>query len=201
MTEVLLITFSITLLYIGIVNRLLTFTRILAFQGILLFGISFIELREINTVNLVFILLETIIFKTVAVPLFLNYIIRRNKITRESDPFLPHFVSIMIITCIILASFLIFSHLADDTNFRKIFFIVALATLFTGLYIILTRKKIITHVMGYMIFENGVFILSVAIVSKMPMLVNAGILLDIFASRIGNTFEEMSVENLQNLKD
>ncbi len=36
--------------------------------------------------------------------------------------------------------------------------------------------------MGYLIIENGVFVLSLAVGSEMPMLVNLGIMLDIFAS-------------------
>ncbi|TAL47913.1 MAG: hypothetical protein EPN92_04275, partial [Chitinophagaceae bacterium] len=73
MTNVLLIIFTISLLYLGIAHRLLTYIKILAFQGILLFGIAFIELIQINAVNLAFVLLETIGFKTLAIPLFLNY--------------------------------------------------------------------------------------------------------------------------------
>jgi len=64
--------------------------------------------------------------------------------------------------------------------------------------------------MGYLIIENGVFILSLALGSEMPMLVNIGIMMDIFvsvlvlgifANRIGDTFEEMSVDHLTSLKD
>ncbi len=64
--------------------------------------------------------------------------------------------------------------------------------------------------MGYLIVENGVFILSLALGNEMTKLVNIGIMMDIFvsvlvlgifANRIGDTFEAMSVENLTNLKD
>lgn len=48
MTNVLLITFAATLIYISIANRLLTYINILAFQGLLLFGVSFVELNEIK---------------------------------------------------------------------------------------------------------------------------------------------------------
>ena len=48
MTNVLLIIFTISLLYLGIAHRLLTYIKILAFQGVLLFGIAFIELIQIN---------------------------------------------------------------------------------------------------------------------------------------------------------
>lgn len=209
MTNVLLIIFAATLLFVGIANRLLNFIRILALQGLLLFGISLFELREINTVNLIFILLETIAFKTVMVPVFMSYVIKRNRITRETEPYLPYFLSLVIVTIIIIGTFLI-SNMIGDSNLDKAFFVVALSALFTGLYIIMTRKKLITHVMGYLVIENGVFVLSLAVGNEMPMLVNTGILLDLFVSvlllgvfvnRIGDVLQDVNVEQLQKLKD
>jgi hydrogenase-4 component E len=190
-------------------NRLLTYIRIIAFQGFLLFGVAFIELIEINMANLIFVLLETIIIKAIAIPMFLKYILDKNNITREAEPFVSNFVSVVIVTIIILGSFFL-TNAVQDTYVRKIFFIVAFSALFTGLYIIITRRKIITHVMGYMVLENGVFVLSLAVGNKMPMVVNTGILLDIFVSvillgifadKIGDVFEEQDVEQLRNLKD
>ena len=58
MTNVLLIIFTISLLYLGIASRLLTYIRIFAFQGLLLFGVSFIELTQITTLNLILFCLK-----------------------------------------------------------------------------------------------------------------------------------------------
>jgi hydrogenase-4 component E len=209
MINLLLIAFTISLIYIAMANRMLTFIRIIAFQGLLLFGVAFVELIEINMINLVFVLLETIIIKAIAIPLFLKYILDRNRITREAEPSVSNFVSVVFVTVIILGSFFL-ANAIRDTYVNKIFFIVALSALFTGLYIIITRRKILTHVMGFLVLENGVFVLSLAVGSKMPMLVNTGILLDIFVSvillgifadKIGDVFEEQDVGQLRNLKD
>jgi len=209
MINVLLIVLLISLLYLSIANRLLTYIKILAFQGVILFGVALIELNDINTLNLVLILLETIIVKAILVPLFIKYIIKRNNITREMEPFIPNFVSLIIVTCIIVITILL-SNSITDTHLEKISFIVALSTLFTGLFIIGTRKKIITHVMGYLVIENGVFILSLAVGNEMPLLVNLGIMLDIFASvlilgifvnKIGDVLKDVDVDQLRNLKD
>jgi len=209
MTNILLIIFVISLVHMGLSKRLNTYTSVLAFQGILLFGVAFIELIQINVPNLLFVLLETIGFKTIAIPYFLNYLIRRNKITRESDPFLPDFISVVIVTSIIICSFLL-SNAIRDTHIQKILFVAALSALFTGLYFIISRKKIITHVMGFLVIENGVFVLSLAVGAEMPLLVNIGILLDIFASvfllgvfvnKIGDVLQEQDVDQLRNLKD
>jgi hydrogenase-4 component E len=209
MIDVLLITFIITLFYMAIANRMLTYLKVLAFQGVLLFVVVFLQLKEINPVNLALILLETIVFKSVAVPLFMAYVLKRNNITRESEPFLPNFVSLIITTFIVVVTILLANEV-KDTKLDKIFFVVALSSLFTGLYFIATRRKIITHVIGYLIIENGVFVLSLAVGNEMPMLVNLGIMLDIFASvlilgiflnKIGDVFKDVDVNQLSSLKD
>lgn len=209
MIDVLLIVFIITLLYVSIANRIITYVKVLAFQGFILFGVTFMQLQEINTLNLVLILLETIVFKAIAVPLFLDHLIKRNNITREAEPYIPNFLSLVITTIIIVVTILLANSVKDD-HLDKIFFIVALSTLFTGLYFIASRKKIITHVMGYLIIENGVFVLSLAVGNEMPMLVNLGVMLDIFASvlilgiflnKIGDVFKDVDVNQLSNLKD
>ncbi len=209
MTNILLILFIISLLYLSIANRLVTYIRVLALQGFILFGVTFLALEEINTLNLVLILLETVVFKAVAVPIFLSRLIKRNHITREAEPYLPNFVSLIITTVIVVVTVLLANSI-KDTQVDKIFFIVALSSLFAGLYIIASRKKIITHVMGYLIIENGVFVLSLAVGNEMPMLVNLGVMLDIFASvlilgiflnKIGDVFKDVNVDQLSNLKD
>jgi hydrogenase-4 component E len=209
MTNVLLIIFIISLLYVSIANRIITYVRVLALQGVILFGVTFLQLNDIQTWNLVLILLETIVFKAIAVPVFLSYLIKRNKISRETEPYLPHFISLIIITMIVVITVLLANSI-EDTHLDKIFFIVSLSTLFTGLYFIASRKKIITHVMGYLMIENGVFVLSLAVGNEMPNLVNLGIILDVFASvlilgiflnKIGDVFKAVDVDQLSNLKD
>jgi hydrogenase-4 component E len=209
MTNVLLIIFIISLLYVSIANRIITYVRVLALQGFILFGVTYSQLTDIQTWNLVLILLETVVFKALAVPIFLGYLIKRNKITRETEPYLPHFISLIIITMIVVITVLLANSI-QDTQLDKIFFIVALSTLFTGLYFIASRKKIITHVMGYLMIENGVFVLSLAVGNEMPNLVNLGIMLDVFASvlilgiflnKIGDVFKNVDVDQLSNLKD
>lgn len=209
MTDVLLIIFLISLFYVSIANRIITFVRVLALQGMILFGVTFLQLQNIETWNLVLILLETVVFKAVAVPYFLSYIIKRNRITRESEPYLPHFISLIITTLIMVVTVLLAGSI-HDTNLDKTYFIVSLSTLFTGLYFIASRKKIISHVMGYVMIENGVFVLSLAAGNEMPGLVNLGIMLDVFASvlilgiflnKLGDVFKDVDVDQLSNLKD
>ena len=209
LTEIVLVLFAISLLYVSISNRLRGFVKILALQGFLLFILAFVQLAEVTIYNLVFILMETMIFKTLATPLFLNYVIKRNKITREAEPYYPYFVSLLVITSILVGSFILVQQI-EGSKFDSFLFVVALSTIFTGLYIIISRKKLIVHVMGYVIVENGVFILSLAVGNEMPMMVNTGILIDLFVSvlvmgvfvnKIGDVFSESDSITLSQIKD
>ena len=209
MINILLIVFAISLLFIAIANRLMTYINILALQGLLLFGMAFFGLPELNVGNLIFILFETVVIKAVAIPLFLRYIIRKNNITREAEPYLPNFISLIIVTLIIASTFMV-SNVIGNVRLPKIYFVVALSALFSGLYFIISRKKIITHVICYVIIENGVFILSLAVGNEMPMLVNLGILLDVFVSvfllgifinKVGDVLHDTDISQLSHLKD
>lgn len=209
MTNIILIVFTISLLYLSIANRLLSYVKLLAFQGLLLFGVALIELSEMSVLNLVLILLETIIVKAIAIPVFISYVIKKNKITREAEPFVPNFLSLILVTLIIVATFVI-SFAIKDPNLHKIYFITALSAIFTGLYLIVTRRKIITHVICYVVIENGVFILSLAVGNEMPLLVNLGVLLDVFVSvfllgifinKVGDVTSDIDVSELSSLKD
>jgi len=209
MIDFLLILFIMTLLYAAIANRMQTYLWILILQGAILSGLSYFLLTKIEVYNLVLIIAENLIFKTIAVPWFLNTIIKRNQITRETEPYLPNFVSLMIVTAIILLSIVITTSL-KDIFIAKNLFIVAISTLFSALYLIMSRRKIITHVICYLILENGVFLLSLSTGNEMPMLVNLGIMLDIFASvlilgvffnKIGDVLKDPDVGLLRNLKD
>jgi hydrogenase-4 component E len=209
MTDILLIILAISLLYMSIANRLVSYLRILVIQGLILFGTTYLTLTNLNTVNLLFIMLETLVFKAIALPWFMKHIIKKNKITRESEPYLPNFFSLIIVTLIIVVAIILASFIKDE-HLDKTFFVVAISTIFTGLYLIASRKKIITHVIGYIVIENGVFVLSLAVGNEMPMLVNLGIMLDIFASvlilgiffnKIGDVIKDPDVNVLSNLKD
>ncbi|MCF0172389.1 MAG: hypothetical protein HUJ91_01425 [Bacteroidales bacterium] len=209
MTDIVLIVFLMTLLYMAIANRMRSYVKILAVQGVLLFVVAVLQLKEMNAFNLVWILLETLAFKSVAVPAVLLHTINRNHITREAEPFLPHFVSLIITALIVVGSFLL-AEMINDSFLDKTFFVAAVSAIFFGLYFIASRRKLLSHVMGYMVIENGVTVLALAVGNEMPLLINLGVMLDIFASvlilgifinKIGDVFRDADVEDLTELKD
>ncbi len=204
-----IILFAVTLIYFALSERVKKFVWLLSIQGFILFGVVFFDLNEIRIFDFIFILVETILVKAILVPWFLNRVRKHNDLKRVQETSIPVFYSIIVVVISLIMSFLISSNL-DNSSIHTKYFTVAFASILFGLYFIIIHKNIFSHVVGYLIIENGIFLLSLAVGSTMPMMVNLAILLDVlmgvlvfgtFINRIGNTFNSTEIDQLSNLKD
>jgi len=175
----LVILFAVTLVYFASAERLVTYIRLVALQGLLLCGIAIAELTEVNTVNLIIIVAETLLFKTLLIPYLLRRIIKASGVTKVHRQAMPGFYVLILSVAALVLSVVIASTLVNPF-INTIYQTIALYALFTGLILIVTHRLIISHLIGFLIIENAVFVFSLAVGSEMPMLVNIGILLDLF---------------------
>jgi hydrogenase-4 component E len=204
-----IILFAISLIYLAIAERVVRFLTLLIFQGILLAGIAYWHLKQIDVMHLSFILLETLIVKSIGIPLFLNYIRKRNRLNKLNESKVPTFVSILITSAGLVFGFVLSTFL-HDTHIETIFFAVAISTVIAGIYFIISHRNVFTHLIGYLVIQNGIFMMSLSVGVEMPMLINNAILLDLFISvlvlgifinRVGDTFQNLTVDGLSQLKD
>ncbi|HPM87691.1 MAG TPA: hypothetical protein PKX27_06900 [Bacteroidales bacterium] len=179
MIPYLIVLFAITLVYFASAERLIIYIRLIGLQGLLLCGIALFELREINTANLIFIVAETLLFKTILIPYLLKWIVSRSGVTKVHRQAMPGFYLLIFSIASLLVSVILSNSLVNQFV-NTIFMSIALFTLFTGLLLIVTHRLIISHLIGFLIIENAVFLFSLAVGNSMPMLINIGILLDIF---------------------
>jgi len=203
------ILFGISLVYIAATEKFKHYIQIYTIQGILLFGMAIIELKNFSFLNLTFILAETIIFKSIVVP----YILR--KIMQRTGIFSVHKRSVLgnytvMLMMIILGISLLLAKVLSIPSVNEVYMVIAYFTLFTGLLLISVRKYLFGHLVGFLIIENAVFLFSIAIGNEFPMLVNSGILLDIFIAvlimsmfltRIGHKMGGFEADTLSKLKD
>ena len=181
MNVLLVIVFAITLIYLCMTERFRIYAGLIGFQGMLLFALSFLELDAITLATLLFVAIETLVFKVIVVPYLLFRIIDKTGEARVHDKALPGFYSLFFVTVGLLLSIVV-SFSMNTTPATMIYFIVAFFAVYTGLFMIISHKKIFSHLVGFLVIENAVLLLSMAIGSEMPMLINIGILLDIFVS-------------------
>ncbi len=176
----LIILYVLTLIYLAIADRFRNHTTILALQGLLLFGIAMARLHEFHPVEMSFIIAETLIFKAIVIPAILMRVIRLTKINRIHSSSSQFGALVMSIVALV-ASCTITYYMADQRT-DMIFFGVALYALLSGLILIVMRKRIFAHLIGFLVIENGVFLFSMAIGVELPMLINLAIMLDILIS-------------------
>ena len=176
----LIILYVLTLIYLSIADRFRNHTTILALQGLLLFGIAMARLHEFHPVEMSFIIAETLIFKAIVIPAILMRVIRLTKINRIHSSSSQFGALVMSIVALV-ASCTITYYMADQRT-DMIFFGVALYALLSGLILIVMRKRIFAHLIGFLVIENGVFLFSIAIGVELPMLINLAIMLDILIS-------------------
>ena len=213
MINFLVIVFIISLIYISKVEMVKSYFSLMALQGVLLFGLAYFELKEGGIVQLLFILVETLVFKAIFVPLFLRRI-TKNKIHRHNSGPIKGYYSVLIATVIVVVSFLIgyllHGELKTDADLQVKYFTSAIASIFVGLFIAINNRDLVTHLISYLVIENGIFLLSLALGGEMPMFVNAAILLDIFTSvlimgvffnRVKDYFQNLDASQLSQLKD
>jgi hydrogenase-4 component E len=181
MNILLTILFAITLIYLSITERFRIFANLIGIQGTLLFLLSFLEANVLTIGNLLFIVTETLLFKVIIVPYFLYKIINKTGIARVHEKALPGFYSLLFVSLGLLLSIIV-AWAMKTKPINITYFIVSFFALYTGLFLIISHKKIFSHLIGFLVIENSVLLLSLSIGADMPMLINIGILLDLFVS-------------------
>ena len=86
---------------------------------------------------------------------------------------------------------------------------VALAVVFVGLFIIVSRRSALTQIVGFLVMENGIALLAVLATFGVPLIVELGVFLDVlfgflvmqvFVYRIRETFATIDVDQLRKLR-
>jgi hydrogenase-4 component E len=86
----------------------------------------------------------------------------------------------------------------------------ALATVLAGFLMLTTRRKALSQVLGYLVLENGIFIFGLLLVEALPLLVELGVLLDLFVgvfimgiiiNHVSRAFPSTTTDQLSSLRE
>ena len=204
----LIILYVLSLIYLSMADRFRSHTMILALQGLLLFGIAMARMHAFHPVEMGFIVVETLVFKAIVIPIILLHVIRKTQINRIKSSS-TQFGSLVMSIAALIASCTI-TYYMQNNNADTISFGVALYALLSGLILIVMRKRVFAHLVGFLVIENGVFLFSMAIGVELPMLINLAIMLDIlisilvlgmFLQRMDNDMNTDESDALTSIKD
>lgn len=193
-------------------SRLDASVRLSALQGMVLGFLPLVADPDDFGVRLLAIGIITFAMKGFVFPRLLNRAIRSAPDMRvEVAPYVGYSASVLLGIALIVASFWMGGRLALPVPAASPLVLpVAFATILQGLFLIVSRRKALSQVVGYLVMENGIFILGVALVHHEPFLVELGILLDVFVGvfvmgiaifHISREFDHIDVDQLTTLKD
>ena len=191
-------------------SRLPSIIRATALQGVLL-GIMPLLLEHDLNWQVAAVALATAIGKGVVIPGLLHRAMRAAHIEREVEPFIGFVPSLLLGAGGTIAAVAIARALPLlPEHARSLLVPGALASMLTGLILLIGRVKAISQVCGYLIFENGIYLFGLLLISSTPLLVEAGVLLDltvgifvigIIVDRIQRAFDSLDTRKLTALRE
>ena len=153
----------------------------------------------------------TISVKGFLIPSLLRRALRASHINNEMDPLLGYIPSLLLGAAATLVSIACSQFLPlRPEHTGSLLVSGSFATLFTGFLLLIGRSKAISQVCGYLILENGIYLFGLLLVGATPLIVEAGILLDLIVAvfvigiimdRIQREFDSLDTRKLSELRE
>lgn len=195
-------------------HRLMALVKIMAFQGFCISLVPFfLGSHEHLAQGLIFFPLIIMLVKAVLIPAFIYFAVKKVSIQREVEPIIGYHASIFIGLLLIVFSAYISTQIGiSRPSANKLLLPTAITTLASGLFLLMARRKAITQVIGYLLMENGIYLVGFSLSKETYSMyvVEFGILLDLLVGimvmgivllNINRTFDDIDTSLMINLKD
>ena len=211
-SELLLGIFLVSCLMLAVSSRLLHCIRIVSLQGIILGILPLTLIAGSGDIHWPMIGIN-LILKGMLLPYLLYRVMLKAGVKRELEPVIGYSLSGGVVLLMVLFSFFIAGKLSLPVNASAVagFAVPAsFAVVMTGLFVVMARKKALTQVIGFLVFENGITLFGAAVMREHPVIVELGILLDVLVLvfimgiavfQISREFSHIDADQLNMLDD
>lgn len=144
-------------------------------------------------------------------PWLLFRALREAAVTREVEPYVGYINSLLIGLAALAAAFWIGGRLPLPVpGVSPLMVPVSFFSIFAGLFLIVSRKRAMNQVLGFLVLENGIYAFGASVAGETSVLVEAGMLLDVFVAvfvmgiaifHINREFDHIEADRLSTLKD
>lgn len=160
--------------------------------------------------EILIVCLITIAVKVIYIPHLLKTTVKKVEYTVEKDFFLNIPASVLICCGLVILSYFTVSAIKgiEDPHIR-IYLVNSISVLLMGLFFMISRRKAIGQIIGFLVIENGLFTAAILSTRGMPMIVELGIFFDLLTAvlimgilvfRISENFESIDINKLRNLR-
>jgi hydrogenase-4 component E len=151
-----------------------------------------------------------VVLKVLVIPRLLRRMERRFAPERELTPYVNTATSLVLAGLLVLFGYAITRPLVALSQLpTRAGMPLAMGLVLVSLFVVISRKKALTQVVGFLMLENGIALLAVLGTYGIPLIVELGVFLDllmaflvmqIFIYQIHETFESIDVEQLNRLR-
>src|SRR3984885_2062557 len=192
-------------------RRIVTLVNLLAMQGALLLVATLLLAWRTHQNHLYFSAALTLAIKVIFLPWLLHRLIRRLEVYWDTEPLLNVAGTMLVGLLVVVFAFGLaqpISALASTATRNSIG--IAVAVILLSFITMITRRKAMSQVIGFLSMENGLFFGAMSATYGMPMIVELGVALDvlvavlvlgIFFFQIREQFDSLDLQNLESLRE
>ena len=192
-------------------RRILSLINLFALQGVVLVLSTLVVAYSTNQSHLYYSALLTLVLKVVLLPWIVHRLIRALNVRWDVETLINIPTTMLIGIVLVIFAFNLAAPIAQiaGTVTKSTIGIATACTLLAFLMMI-TRRKAVSQVIGFLAMENGLFLAATSATYGMPMVVELGIALDVlvatllfgvFFFHIRETFESLDIHHLEKLKE
>lgn len=182
-----------------------------AAQSVVLAGVAGVVAHFGHAPELYWVAGLLLAVKGVAIPTLLRRMEARFATEREVEPYVNTATSLVVAGLLVLFAYVVARPLVAVSQLpTRAGMPLALALLLVSLFVVISRKKALTQVIGFLMLENAIALLAILGTYGIPLIVEIGVFLDalmgflvmqIFVYQIHETFESIDVEQLNRLRE
>ncbi|MFH0732303.1 MAG: hypothetical protein V2A72_05220 [Candidatus Omnitrophota bacterium] len=193
-----------------IVKRMPALIRGFRYQSLLLFLVMLLAARNKKQLELYVVSAMIILLKVFLIPYFLNLAAKKIKVDESLGLFVNSQLSLILALILTYCSWALSVNLGfSQGSLESVAVTVAFSVISIGAFLMISRMKAFTQVVGILVMENGIFLLSSSISGRMPFFAEIAIFFDVFVSvvimgifvfRINKLFTHIDVNKLSRLR-
>ncbi len=183
---------------------------VVGFQGIVASIVPLFIGHDMTAGGMIFTFV-TLLIRGIIIPMSIYTVIKKVAIRREVEPIIGYHASILCGLGLIVAATYVSRQLnIPSISSYTLLFPTAIALLISGMFLLMARRNAIAMVLGYIIMENGIYLVGSTFSARARHIVEFGILLDVLAGvmimaiilqNIKQTFDDVDTALLRTLKE
>jgi len=192
-------------------RRILSLVNLFAAQGFVLVLSTLVVAYSTHQSHLYYSALVTLVLKVLLLPWILHRLIRELNVRWDVETLINIPATMLIGIALVIFAFNLATPISQIAGtVTKSTIGIATACILLAFLMMITRRKAVSQVIGFLAMENGLFLAATSATYGMPMVVELGIALDVlvatllfgvFFFHIRETFESLDIHHLEKLKE